>query len=136
MWDCSDIESDCFESSDSSDSEFSDKDVFQDFEDDDILISSPLNPGLYILYQYSDTKFYVGCILATLPEKRQVRFLRKDAVKGLSVTFCWPDDADEPIIDVDILQANSRPLPDPTLLRRETKYPFYVFDEMSLNMIY
>ena len=138
MWDCSDIESDYFESSDSSDSELSDEEVLQDFEHDDIPITtSPLNPGLYILYQYSDTKFYVGCILATLPEKRQVRFLRKDAVKGLSMTFCWPDDADEPIIDVDILQAKSRPLPDPILLRRgNIQYPSYVFDNMSLNMIY
>ena len=49
MWDCSDIESDYFESSDYGDSEFSDEDVFQDFKDDHIPITTPLNPGLYIL---------------------------------------------------------------------------------------
>ena len=58
------------------------------------------------------------------------------AKRCLSVTFCLPDDADEPIIDVDILQAKSRPLPDPILLRRgNIQYILYAFNNMSLNMI-
>ena len=52
------------------------------------------------------------------------------------LTFWFPDDADEPIIDVDILQAKSRPLPDPILLRRgNIQYILYAFINMSLNMI-
>ena len=108
-----------------------------DFVHDETPSTTPLNPGLYILYEYTETKCYVGCIVATLPGKRQVRFMRKFGVKGSFVTFTWPEGADEPIMDVEALKEISRPLPDPIPLHRgNMQHPTYVFNDISLKLVY
>ena len=105
--------------------------------DDLDYVATPLNPGLYILYEYTISKYYVGCITATLPDKRQVRFMRKSFVGNSYVTFSWPDELDEPIIDVEMLIKSSNPLPDPIPLRRGgIQYPCYVFDSIKIGSIY
>ena len=110
-------------------------DLFRNFADDNLhYLSTPLNPGLYILYECTDEKYYVGCILATLPEKRQVRFLQKSQINGSFVTFSCPEEPDEPIIDV---EKCSKLLPNPIPLRRgNIQYPCYEFNEIKLESVY
>ena len=68
---------------------------------------------------------------------KKVRFLEKFSVRGSTITFTWPDEADEPFLEIPLLQENYKPLPDPIVLQRgNIRYPTYVFDCISLNMIY
>ena len=84
-----------------------------------------------------NAKYYVGCIVATLTGQRQVRFMRKHHVKGSFVTFTWPEESDEAIIDEENLKETCRPLPDPIPLRRgNIQYPNYVFHDVTLTLVY
>ena len=58
------------EDSDNTDPEDSDLEEMDVCED---ISTITLHPGMYLLYQYTNIKYYVGCIIATLPQKRQVR---------------------------------------------------------------
>ena len=122
------------EDSDNSDPEDSDLEEMDVCED---ISTITIHPGMYLLYQYTNMKYYVGCIIATLPQKRQVHFLRKFNARSSMVTFTWPDEADEPFIEVDHFIEKSRPLPDPIVLHRgNIRYPTYVLNDISLQFIY
>ena len=55
----------------------SDSETEHEAFEDTIPNTNPLNEGLYILYKYTDRKYYVGYIIETLPDKRAVKFARK-----------------------------------------------------------
>ena len=132
------IEFVCDDTSSEEDTDIEESDDFTDFVNDDFdYVATPLNPGLYLLYEYTNSKYFVGCITATLPDKRQVRFMRKSIVSSSHVTFSWPDELDEPILDVEKLTKSSKPLPDPISLRRGgIQYPCYVFNGINLGSLY
>ena len=124
-----------FESSVETSDESSDE-----LEDDEVTSMPNLDvqhPGLYILLEYTERKYYVGCILSTLPGKRQIRFMQQFKANSAFVSFVWPEEEDAPIIDIETIKEKCRPLPDPIPLRRgNIQYPKYVFEGIPLSMVY
>ena len=114
---------------DSSDEESSEED-FQSSNIDD------LTQGRYVLFKFTDQKFYVSSIIGTINGCVMLKTARKYGVNGNKITFVWPTYDD--IVDVEKLSDSClKALPNPATDRRGSSLIFNikVFGEVSLNKV-
>ena len=105
---------------------------------EDVPNVSDLCSGRYVLYKYTEKKFYVGYAIGQSEDDVTVKLARKyAAVRNRKFTFVWPEIDDVVVVDssVDnILQG----LPNPVMGRRGTSITFnmQVFGKIPDGYIY
>ena len=97
-------------------------------------------PGQYAIYQYTEAKFYVAAIIEHLNNNQVlISCARKYGQRNKKVTFIWPEDEDNIIVDVHFPDGSSllKPLAHPSFDRRGSSltFPAKKFGNVPLSKI-